>query len=172
MDSVSDKISKVLSNIEKVLNEGNQEQFALLLKQTADFMNKMDQMIDKKSINHFHNILENSNNITYKIDNFIPKLETLVTNTTDFENNLTQDINSITKSYLSVRAAMNEIEKAMASGDFNFKDMTKDTIPHLNNTLIEMESLMLQLKESLKSYNRSPADIIFKTEEIKKGPGE
>ena len=172
MDSVSDKISKVLSNIEKVLNEENQEQFALLLKQTADFMNKMDQMIDKKSINHFHNILENSDNITYKIDNFIPKLETLVTNTTDFENNLTQDINSITKSYLSVRAAMNEIEKAMASGDFNFKDMTKDTIPHLNNTLIEMESLMLQLKESLKSYNRSPADIIFKTEEIKKGPGE
>ncbi len=35
-----------------------------------------------------------------------------------------------------------------------------------------METLMIKLEDSIKNYNRSPADIIFKTEEIKKGPGE
>lgn len=172
MDTVSNKVSKVLSNIEQLLNEENQEQISLLLKQTTSFMNKMDRLVDENTIKHFHNILENSDNITYEVKNLVPKIDTLVTNTTDFENALTQDINSISKSYLSVRAAMNEIEKAVLNGEFNFKDMTKDTIPNLNNTLIQMETLMIKLEESIKNYNRSPADIIFKTEEIKKGPGE
>ncbi|WP_228135594.1 hypothetical protein [Halarcobacter anaerophilus] len=96
----------------------------------------------------------------------------MVTNTTDFEKSLIKDADSIAKSFLALRATMNELQKAIANGDFNFKEMTKNTIPTLNSTLIQMENLMIKLEESLKNYNRSPADIIFKTEEIKKGPGE
>jgi len=172
MGTVSDKVSKVLSDIEKLLNEENQEQVSLLLKQTTSFMNKMDRLVDENTIKHFHNILENSDNITYGVNNLVPKIDTLVTNTTDFENDLTESFNSIQKSYLSVEATMFKIQNSLDSGQFNLKDITKDTIPNLNNTLIQMETLMIKLEESIKNYNRSPADILFKTEEIKKGPGE
>lgn len=172
MGTVSDKVSKVLSKTEQMFNDENQKQVSLLLEKTASFMAKMEQLLDEKSIIHFHNILENTDNITKKTDKLIPRIDQLVTDTSDFETSLLQDVNSITKSFLALRTAMNEIQKAVANGDFNFKEITKDTIPNLNNTLIQLESLMIKLEESLKNYNRSPADIIFKTEEIKKGPGE
>lgn len=172
MGTVSDKVSKVLSKTEQMFNDENQKQVSLLLEKTASFMAKMEQLLDEKSIIHFHNILENTDNITKKTDKLIPRIDQLVTDTSDFETSLLQDVNSITKSFLALRTAMNEIQKAVANGDFNFKEITKDTIPTLNNTLIQMENLMIKLEESLKNFNRSPADIIFKTEEIKKGPGE
>jgi phospholipid/cholesterol/gamma-HCH transport system substrate-binding protein len=172
MGTVSDKVSKVLSKTEHLLNYKNQEQISLLLEKTAIFMTKMEQLLDDKSIKHFHNILKNVDNITKKTNNLIPKINNLVTNTTDFEKSLIKDADSIAKSFLALRATMNELQKAIANGDFNFKEMTKNTIPTLNSTLIQMENLMIKLEESLKNYNRSPADIIFKTEEIKKGPGE
>ncbi len=172
MGSVSDKVLNVLSKAEHLFNDENQEQLSLLLDKTSSFMTKMEKLLDEKSITRFHNILENTENITKKTDDLIPRIDQLVTDTTNFENNFLQDVDSITTSFLVLRAAMNEVQTAVANGDFNFKEITKDTIPNLNNTLIQMENLMIRLEESLKNYNRSPADIIFKTEEIKKGPGE
>ena len=172
MGTVSDKVSKVLSKIEYLLKDENQQYVSLLLEKTATFMTKMEQLLDEKSIVHFHNILENTDNITKKTAPLIPKIDNLITDTREFEHNVIKDIDSITKSFLALRITMNEIQKAVANGDFNFKEITKDTIPTLNNTLIQMENLMIKLEESIKNHNRSPADIIFKTEEIKKGPGE
>ena len=172
MGSVSDKVLNVLTKAEHLFNDENQEQLSLLLDKTSSFMTKMEKLLDEKSITRFHNILENTENITKKTDDLIPRIDQLVTDTTNFENNFLQDVDSITTSFLALRAAMNEVQTAVANGDFNFKEITKDTIPNLNNTLIQMENLMIRLEESLKNYNRSPSDILFKTEEIKKGPGE
>ncbi|WP_228135595.1 MlaD family protein [Halarcobacter anaerophilus] len=66
MGTVSDKVSKVLSKTEHLLNYKNQEQISLLLEKTAIFMTKMEQLLDDKSIKHFHNILKNVDNITKK----------------------------------------------------------------------------------------------------------
>lgn len=172
MGNVSDKILNLLVKGESLLNDENQKEISLLLNKSASFMTKLDQLLDEKSINHFHNILENADNITQKTDKLIPKIEQLVNDTSNFENHLLQDVDSITTSFLAFRTSMDELQKAIQNGDFNFKEITKDTIPILNNTLIQMENLMIKLEESIKNYNRSPADIIFKTEEIKKGPGE
>lgn len=172
MGNVSDKILNLLAKGESLLNDENQKEISLLLNKSASFMTKLDQLLDEKSINHFHNILENADNITQKTDKLIPKIEQLVNDTSNFENHLLQDVDSITTSFLAFRTSMDELQKAIQNGDFNFKEITKDTIPILNNTLIQMENLMIKLEESIKNYNRSPADIIFKTEEIKKGPGE
>lgn len=173
MGNVSDKILNLLAKKgESLLNDENQKEISLLLNKSASFMTKLDQLLDEKSINHFHNILENADNITQKTDKLIPKIEQLVNDTSNFENHLLQDVDSITTSFLAFRTSMDELQKAIQNGDFNFKEITKDTIPILNNTLIQMENLMIKLEESIKNYNRSPADIIFKTEEIKKGPGE
>jgi phospholipid/cholesterol/gamma-HCH transport system substrate-binding protein len=172
MGSVSEKVVNVLNKGEDLLNDENQKQIAILLSKSASFMAKLEQLLDEKSINHFHSILENADNITQKTDNLIPRIDQLVSDTGAFETSFLQDLDSITQSFLALRATMNELQKAIVNGDFNFKEITKDTIPNLNNTLIQLESLMIKLEESLKNYNRSPADIIFKTEEIKKGPGE
>ena len=58
------------------------------------------------------------------------------------------------------------------SKDFNIKDIAGDVVPTMNNTLLEMQELMIRLDGMMETYERSPGDILFKQEEVKKGPGE
>ncbi len=67
---------------------------------------------------------------------------------------------------------MDEIKRAVSDGEFNIKEIVGDVIPTINNTLIETQHLMIRVEGTLNQYERSPGDILFKQEEIKKGPGE
>jgi len=135
-------------------------------------LSKTEQLLNKKNIEHINNILTNLDSISYKVDVLVPKINNLVDNSVVFEKEFLINLNSISKSYLAVRSTMKELKTALNNDEFNFKEMTKDTIPTLNNSLIEMESLMIKIESLIESYDRSPSDILFKTEEIKKGPGE
>ncbi len=75
-------------------------------------------------------------------------------------------------SYLGIRSSMDEIKRAVSSGEFNFKEIASDIVPTMNNTLLDMQDLMIKLQDTLNQYDRSPSDILFKQEEIKKAPGE
>ena len=76
------------------------------------------------------------------------------------------------ESYLGIKSSMDEIKRAVSSGEFNFKEIAGDVVPTLNNTLIEMQHLMIRIDNTLNQYERSPSDILYKQESIKKGPGE
>jgi len=67
---------------------------------------------------------------------------------------------------------MDEIKRAVESGEFNIKDIAGDVVPTMNNTLIDMQELIIRFDGFMETYERSPGDILFKKEEIKKGPGE
>jgi phospholipid/cholesterol/gamma-HCH transport system substrate-binding protein len=67
---------------------------------------------------------------------------------------------------------MELFKKALQSGDFNIKEMTSDILPSMNNTLLDMQNLIIKIEETLNKHERSPSDIILMQEEIKKGPGE
>lgn len=75
-------------------------------------------------------------------------------------------------SYLGIAESMAEIKRAVESGEFNVKDIASDVVPTMNNTLLEMQHLMIRVENLMHQYERSPGDILFKQEEIKKGPGE
>jgi len=38
--------------------------------------------------------------------------------------------------------------------------------------LLDMQSLIIKMQETLSKHERSPSDILFMQEQIKKGPGE
>lgn len=67
---------------------------------------------------------------------------------------------------------MDEIKRAVASGEFNVKAIADEVVPTMNGTFLEMQQLMIELENTLNHYERSPSDILFKEEAIKKGPGE
>ncbi len=76
------------------------------------------------------------------------------------------------QSYLGIRGTMDTINNAIQSGDFNFKEMTSEILLTMHNTLLEMQALMIKIEETLQKHERSPADILFMQEQMKKGPGE
>lgn len=172
LGTVSTRVSKTLSKAEELLNDDNQEQISLLLKRSAGVMDRLEKLLDEKSIDHVHNTLANLDDLSEKVDLMMPKVSGLVDNSVRWENNISNSLNSIMKSYLVVRGTMGEVKEALASGQFNLKEITKDVLPTIDSTMLELQQLMVRMEEALNKYERSPSDIIFTKEQIKKGPGE
>jgi len=172
LGTVSTKLSKTLSGTEKLLNDENQKQMALILQRSAKFMDKMDRLLNEESIKHFQSSMKNLDSASKKLDVMMPKIDRFIDKSMAWEDKISGSFASIMNSYLGIRSAMDEIKRAVSSGEFNFKDIASDVVPTLNNTLLEMQQLMIKLEDTLNKYDRSPSDIIYKQESIKKGPGE
>ncbi|MCW8837315.1 MAG: MCE family protein, partial [Thiovulaceae bacterium] len=74
--------------------------------------------------------------------------------------------------YMGIRSSMDVFKASVASGDFDIKEITSDIVPTLNNTLLELQRLIISLDSLMQQYEKSPGDILFKTQELNKGPGE
>jgi phospholipid/cholesterol/gamma-HCH transport system substrate-binding protein len=179
LGNVSTNLSKTLVRTSKLLDDENQQEITRLLKRTASFMEKMDKMLDDKTIKHIQSSAKNVDKTTKsldsvmaKVDNMIPKIEHFVDHSVSWESKTSKSFASITDSYLGIKASMDEFKSAIANGEFNIKEITNDVIPTLNSTLDEMQQMMVRFEDAINQHKRSPSDILYKQEEIKKGPGE
>ncbi|MEN8302539.1 MAG: MlaD family protein [Campylobacterota bacterium] len=172
LDSVSSKLAKTLTRTEQLLNDDNQKQINVLLTRSANFMEKLDRILDEKTIVSLQKSAKNLESFSSKADRMMPKIDVFVDKSMKWEDSIKTSFDSIMNSYLGIRSSMDEIKRAVSSGEFNVKDIAADIVPTMNNTLLNMQDLMIKLQESLNQHDRSPSDILFKQEEIKKAPGE
>ena len=169
---VSTEFSSTLSQTKKLLNDENQKQFSIVLKKTANVMEKIDRVLNERTINNLQESATHLNSISKKVDEVVPNIDKFVDKSMEWEDNIDNSFESIQNSYVGIRGSMDEIKRAISSGEFNVKEITSEIMPTLNHTLIDMQELMIKVEGSLKQYDRSPGDILYKQEEIKKGPGE
>jgi len=172
LGTVSTKLSKTLTRTEELLNDENQVQVSILLKRTASFMTQMEKLANDEAIEDFHASLKNMDRVTKKLDVMMPKIEHFIDKSVAWEDKISESFTSITNSYMGIKASMDQFKSAIANGDFNIKEITHDVVPTINNTLIEMQHLMISIESALNQYERSPGDILFKQEKVKTGPGE
>ncbi len=172
LDSVSSKLAKTLTRTEQLLNDDNQKQVNLLLRNSAEVMGKLDRLLNDEMINSLQQSAKNLESFSSKADSMMPKIDGFVEKSIEWEESIKYSFDSIMNSYLGIRSSMDEIKRAVSSGEFNVKDIAADIVPTMNNTLLDMQDLMIKLQETLNQYDRSPGDILFKQEEIKKAPGE
>ena len=172
LGSMSTKLSSTLTQTEKLLNDENQKQITLLLQRTAGFMDKLEHVLDDKTIRHIQSSIENIDSVSAKVDTMTPNVEKFINKSVLWEDKISASFTSIMGSYTGIRSAMDEIKRAISSGEFNIKDIAGDVVPTMNNTLLEMQELMIRVDGMMQKYERSPGDVIFKQEEVKKGPGE
>jgi phospholipid/cholesterol/gamma-HCH transport system substrate-binding protein len=170
--TVSTKLSQTLTKTEQLLNDKNQEQITLLLISTANFMQRLEKLLDDRTIQSVQNTIYNLESSTDKFDKLLPKVDSFVDTSVNWEHNISNSFESIMTSYLGIKGSMLEIKRAVASGEFNVKAISDDVMPNINNTLLEMQNLMIKLGDTVNQYERSPGDILFKQEEINIGPGE
>lgn len=165
-------LSDTLQRTRELLKEENQAEFSLLLKNSAIFVSKMNQTLDDETIVNLQQTMKNLNNVSKRLDEMMPRVEKLIENSVAWEDSVSASFASIMKSYVGIAGSMNTFNKALQSGDFNLKDMSSDILPTMNNTLLDMQSLIIKMQETLSKHERSPSDILFMQEQIKKGPGE
>ncbi|MCX6077076.1 MAG: MlaD family protein [Campylobacterales bacterium] len=172
LGSVSTKLSATLAQTEKLLNEENQKQITLVLQRTAGFMDKMEKLLDEESVNHLHSSAKNIDQVSKEFTKIAPNVDKLIDKSGKWEESTSSSLSSIMESYKGIKSAMDEVKRAVSSGEFNLKEISSDVVPTMNNTLLEMQGLMIKIEDTLHAYERSPGDILFKQEETKKGPGE
>lgn len=172
MGAVTTKLSKTLTRTSELLNEDNQEQISLVLSRTASIMHSLEKLMSDEMIADVQSSASNLNSAMYRLDEMMPKIELFIDKSIAWEDKVVESFGSISNSYLGIRSSMDEIKRAVSSGEFNVKEIAGDVVPTLNNTLLEMQHLMIRFEGVLNQYERSPSDIIYKNEEIKKGPGE
>ncbi|MFA5233196.1 MAG: MlaD family protein [Sulfurimonas sp.] len=169
---MSVNLTETLYRTRQLLKEENQQEFSLLLKNSAIFMAKMNQILDEDTINNFQQTMKNLNSSSEKLYKLMPRVEKFIDNSIGWENNISASFGSIVKSYAGIAGSMSTFKEALQSGDFNIKEMSSDILPAMNNTFLEMQNLIIKIEETLNKHERSPSDIILMQEEIKKGPGE
>lgn len=172
LGSVSTRLSSTLGLTEELLGEDNQKQMSLLLKHSASVMYKMDLLLDEDTIKHIHSSSKNLDEFSQKLNKMMPDIDNFLQKSTKWEDSIAESFDSITTSYVGITASMDEIKRAVSSGEFNIQDMSADVIPTMNNTFLQMQELMIRVEGALEQYNSSPSDILYKKETIKKAPGE
>ncbi|MFT7860366.1 MAG: MlaD family protein [Sulfurimonas sp.] len=163
--NVSEHLTGSLYQTEKLLSDQNQKEFVKLMQSWRRVGDKVDRSLDEETIKHFQSSMAN-------LDGAIASIDTLAQKTLVWEKGVAQSLHQITRSYKKIDASMTTFKGAVDRGDFNLKEISSELVPNLNNTLIELQEMMLQFESTFKEYERSPSDILFKREAIKKAPGE
>ncbi|WP_345993531.1 MlaD family protein [Sulfurimonas sp. HSL-1716] len=171
--NVTEKLSGMLDGTSRLLNDQNQKNIAATLDESQEFARKMNLLLDEKSIKHLHRTFESLDNITYKMDTvIIPKVERMADKGSAFTDSVSGSMASVASSYKVIQASMAEFNRAISSGEFNIKEISKNTLENLDGSLESLQNVMTELDNILKKYENSPNDFLFKKQEIKKGPGE
>jgi len=170
--NVSTNLSKTLNGTQKLLSDENQEQITLLLKRSASFMDKLEKTLDAQTRKHLQQSIKNLDKASVQLNKMMPKLEEFATNSIAWENKVSASFNAIMGSYNGIKVTMDLFKSSMVAGHFNFKEIAATITPNINNTLLQSQELMIKLENVIEQYERSPGDMIFTKEKIKKGPGE
>ena len=172
LDSVSELLLLTLGKTNELLNDENQKQFSKFLKESAMVMAKIDKTLDEKTISHLQESAKNMEQITAQIDKSLPNINRLVDNSIVWENKINDSFVNIKETYVQMGKIMNNMAKSFLHVENNVEDATVQTLPILNSTMLEMQQTLINFNEVLNQYERSPSDILFKKEKVKRGPGE
>ncbi|MFK5937782.1 MAG: MlaD family protein [Sulfurimonas sp.] len=172
LGGLSVELSQTLQGTQRLLKDSNQKDFSLILKNTAELSARLNRLLDDKTIISLQKSSHNLESITHKMDIVIPNINKLVDKSVKWQDDIAASFNSIMNSYVGITASMTEIKRAVASGEFNVKEISSDLVPTMNDTFLGLQELMLKIESALEQYKRSPSDILYKQEAVKKAPGE
>lgn len=168
LGTVSTKISKTLTQTEKLLNDENQKSFARLLEKSAATMEKIDKLLNDETITSLQQSSKNLQSITYKVDAMIPNINHFINKSVEWEDTMAESFVQIKKTYSSMGVTMDGMKTSMSDASIDISKI----MPTVNAAMLEMQELMIRLGHTLEEYEKSPSDILYKTQELQKAPGE
>jgi phospholipid/cholesterol/gamma-HCH transport system substrate-binding protein len=172
LGALSGELSYTLEKTSQLLNDENQESIRVILNRTASLMEKMDRVLDERSVDHMHNTIANLDNFSYKLDAMMPKIDAFVTQSMAWETKMGDSFVSIKDTYSGMGLIMEDMASSFAAVQKDVESVSLNVVPTINNTMFTMQNTLIEFNSLLQEYKRSPNDLLFKKEEEKRGPGE
>ncbi|WP_297444029.1 MlaD family protein [Sulfurimonas sp.] len=172
LGSLSTDVSNTLTKTSQLLNDDNQKNIALILDKTANLMNKMNKILDEKTIDHLHASAKNLDDFSYKLDKVMPKVDAFLVQSMAWETQMADSFVNIKETYSSMGVTMKDMAHSFEVVESDIASASLNIVPTINATLFDMQNTLIEFNSLMQEYKRSPNDMLFKKEEIKRGPGE
>lgn len=150
---ITNELTIVLAQIKKLLNDENIKNISTTLVKTQNSMANIEQ---------FSSYLVNNEK----------KLDELLKNISVLAKNGNKSFESIDNSANTFKALSTELLAEVKKGNFDMRDLSKESFDKLNKVLNSLDGTLLQTQNLIDNLNQSPSDILFKQKNIKNGPGE
>jgi len=172
VDSIGNRLSKTLYQTERLLGDKNQEELTNILVRTSSVLAQLERALDDEAVENVQQTLQSSANITRRIDNMMASVDTLIAKGAKLEEVIGDSITSVTQSFDDIAMTMESFRRKNELGDYSVKDAMQKPMQQFDIAMVEMERLMIKLGALIEKVQRSPSDLLFVEEEMKKGPGE
>jgi len=164
IENVSADVQDISQQLKKVLSDKNIEHFNNILANSDDISNKLKMTLDE--VNSTIQTFKES--ITHMDSNFSSAIVDFHSMSNNFDTITKKSvpvIKSIKKATLDFQVATDKFTKSLDRGDYNIKRT-------LEPTIMDIQMLSQDVSDLLNTIMQSPNAIIFRSREVKKGPGE
>jgi phospholipid/cholesterol/gamma-HCH transport system substrate-binding protein len=168
LGDMTSELSQTLKKTQKLLDDKNQKEISRLLQKSADVMQKLDRVLDDKTISHVHSTAEHIDDITKKLDKLVPNIDSFVDKTVEWEKGINNSFDMIKETYLEMDKKMQRMANSFEDSQMSFEELSRK----LQTTLQQSQYLMIDIQDSVDTFQKSPSDILYKKRALQKGPGE
>jgi len=172
LGSLSTQFTDTLGQTNKLLNDKNQKEIQRILNKAANVLSSVDKLLNERTIVHLQKSLENLDDFSTKLTKLTPKIDKFVSNSITWEDKMSNSFVDIKETYSSMGVTMKNMAKSFENVQKDVNGMALNIVPSANDTMLSIQSSLLEFNELMQEYKRSPNDILFKKEAIKRGPGE
>lgn len=148
--SLSENIEQSIARIELLLSNENINNIALILNSINKFTSTLT---NEQNLNNINGTLKNLNLISENISKL--NYEPLISNINSF-------LLGAQKSTKTFEMSQIELLKKLKSGEYDFKSVLAPTLQNTNDTLIELQSLIYEIKNTLFRLEDNPYEFFFK----------
>ncbi len=159
------------------------KEIGTLAQRLSLFTEKMQKVLSDENVDHFSNILANTDQLTHKSVALADEMNATLETYREAAKKVNHDLERLTRSFEKIsdesipairkiketsknfnRVAL-KVERSLDRGDYSIKK-TFEPI------LVDIEILSNQISALAKELDESPSDILFKSRQRRKGPGE
>jgi len=157
LGGVSVKIEDLLNQSQKLLSDHNIETIGNILDNTEKVTARATELEDK--------VLVSLEEVNMTLKEFRVSMSKVTTDISDIKEVSVPTINTLKETSQNFSRIALKIEKSIDNGDYNFKKI-------MEPILIDIDILLDQLNEMSRSLENNPSDLLFKSRESRRGPGE
>lgn len=157
LGGVIDKIENLLLQSQKLLSDHNIETMGNILDNTEKATARAEELEDK--------VMVSLEEINMTLKEFRVSMAKVTTDFSDMKEVTVPTIDKLKETSQNFNRVALKIEKSMDNGDYNFKKIFEPM-------LIDIDILLSQLNDMSRSLEHNPSDLLFKSRESRRGPGE
>jgi phospholipid/cholesterol/gamma-HCH transport system substrate-binding protein len=157
LNGMSEKIENLLQQSQKLLSDHNIETMGNILDNTEKATARVEALEDK--------VMVSLEEVNMTLKEFRISMAKVTTDFSDMKEVTVPTIDKLKETSQNFNRVALKIEKSIDRGDYNLKKIFEPI-------LIDMDILLGQLNDMSRSLENNPSDLLFKSRESRRGPGE